>query len=405
MRSRDLSRFALFACVAIVMLAGCGGTQPPIAAPSMMAQSPASTGYKSLYSFGRGSDGRKPKAALIDVNGALYGTTYAGGTYADGTVFSVSTTGTEKVLYSFQGGNDGANPSASLLAVKGALYGTTKYGGGEPDGGTVFKISTGGREKVLHRFGPVPDGLFPVASLIDVKGELYGTTSNGGGASLCSDNCGTVYSINWNGSERVLHSFEMSSYSDGAIPLANLLDVKGTLYGTTEAGGSNYSYGPGTVFTTSTTGTESALYNFPYGSSGGAVPEAALINVNGTLYGTTGYGGGPNNGGTVFSITTAGSLTNLHSFGTGTDGSRPLAPLLHVRGTLYGTTSLGGAYGKGTVFSTSLTGTDEKVIHDFGHGTDGAMPLAGLIDVNGTLYGTTSAAGKYGDGTIFALTP
>jgi uncharacterized repeat protein (TIGR03803 family) len=124
MRSCDLNRFALFACVAIVMLAGCGGTQPPIAAPSMIAQSPASTGYKSLYSFGKGSDGQQPKAALIDVNGALYGTTYGGGVYSDGTVFSVSTTGTEKVLYSFQGdngsANNGANPSAALLAMKGA---------------------------------------------------------------------------------------------------------------------------------------------------------------------------------------------------------------------------------------------------------------------------------------------
>src|ERR1700722_5214624 len=129
MRSRDLKRFALNVCVAVVMLAGCGGSQPLISAPSMMAQSPASTGYKSLYSFGKGSDGQQPKAALIDVNGTFYGTTYAGGVYADGTVFSMSTTGTEKVLYSFQGGSDGANPSASLLAVKGVLYGTTEHDG------------------------------------------------------------------------------------------------------------------------------------------------------------------------------------------------------------------------------------------------------------------------------------
>jgi uncharacterized repeat protein (TIGR03803 family) len=131
---------------------------------------------------------------------------------------------------------------------------------------------------------------------------------------------------------------------------------------------------------------------------------AGLININGTLYGTA-RGGGPNYDGTAFSITTSGSLTSLHSFGSGTDGSRPYAPLLNVKGTLYGTTSLGGAYDEGTVFSMRLTGTDEKVLHSFGHGTDGAMPLAGLIDVKGTLYGTTPAGGKYGDGTVFALTP
>jgi uncharacterized repeat protein (TIGR03803 family) len=79
--------------------------------------------------------------------------------------------------------------------------------------------------------------------------------------------------------------------------------------------------------------------------------------------------------------------------------------LLNARGTLYGTTAGGGFYGKGTVFSMTLTGTDEKVLYSFGHGSDGATPLAGVIDVKGTLYGTTSAGGKYGDGTVFALTP
>ena len=98
-------------------------------------------------------------------------------------------------------------------------------------------------------------------------------------------------------------------------------------------------------------------------------------------------------------------MTTLHSFGSGSDAAYPAAPLLNVRGTLYGTTAYGGAYGKGTVFSMSLTGTDEKVLHSFGHGSDGETPLAGLIYVKGALYGTTSAGGKDGDGTVFALTP
>jgi uncharacterized repeat protein (TIGR03803 family) len=391
--------------VAVAMLFGCGGSQPPIVAPGAMAQIPSS-GYKSLYNFGKGSDGRNPKAALIDVNGALYGTTYKGGVNGDGTVFSMSTTGTEKVLYSFQGGSDGANPSASLLAVKGVLFGTTEYGGGKIDGGTAFKISTGGREKVLHSFGPVPDGLNPVASLIDVKGTLYGTTYQGGDDSSCFDNCGTVYSISMNGKEKMLHSF--AAYADGISPLANLIDVKGILYGTTEAGignpGSNTGFG--TVFSVSTTGTENVLYSFPY--SNGSYLAAGLINVNGTLYSTTlggGVYGSTYGDGTAFSITTSGSLTTLHSFGSGTDGIYPYAPLLNVKGTLYGTTSAGGAYGKGIIFSMSRTGADEKVLHSFGHSHDGSTPLAGLIDVNGTLYGTTSAGGKHGDGTVFALTP
>src|ERR1700722_12389247 len=151
-----------------------------------------------------GSAGQIPKAALIDVDGALYGTTYGGGVYADGTVFSVSTTGAEKVLYSFLGdngsANDGANPSASLLAVKGLLYGTTEYGGypssGGCNAGTVFRISTLGAEKVIYRFygyychdHVYNDGANPLASLIDVKGKLYGTTYSGGGGGIS----GTVF--------------------------------------------------------------------------------------------------------------------------------------------------------------------------------------------------------------------
>ena len=101
------------------------------------------------------------------------GTTYGGGK-GDGTVFSISTTGTEKVLYRFRGNKDGANPSASLIAVKGLLYGTTEYGGltANPSNGTVFRVSTTGSEKVLYRFygyyyqgKTYSDGANPVASL------------------------------------------------------------------------------------------------------------------------------------------------------------------------------------------------------------------------------------------------
>lgn len=156
------------------------------------------------------------------------------------------------------------------------------------------------------------------------------------------------------------------------------------------------------MFSIPTTGTEKVLYDLCCDE--GAGPFAGLININGTLYGTTSYKG-PYYGGAAFSITAAGSPTLLHTFGSGTDGSTSAAPLLNVKGTLYGATSAGGAYGKGTVFSMSLTGADEKVLHSFGSGSDGATPLAGLVNVKGTLYGTTSSGGKYGKGTVFALTP
>lgn len=408
---KALVRFALINAIA-ALLAGCGGSQLPTGAPGVMTQSRASTGYTVLHSFGkRYSGGQEPKAALIDVNGTLYGTTFAGGSTACvggcGVVFKITPFGKETTLYRFGSGNDGANPSASLLAVKGVLYGTTEYGGipsyGGCNAGTVFSVSTRGVEKVVYRFYgyychdiAYNDGGNPVASLIDVSGNLYGTTSSGGSGEFY----GTAFEVSTSGTEQVLFSF---GYASGANPVAGLADVAGTLYGTTEQGGA-YTDSSGTccgvAFSLSTTGTEKVLDDFVPGPNG-ASPTASLIDVKGNLYGTT-VGSGADYGGTAFSITTNGSLTLLHSFGSGTDGSSPWAPLLDVKGTLYGTTSAGGTYGKGTIFSMSLTG-DEKVLHSFGYQFDGATPLAGLVDVKGTLYGTTSAGGSYGNGTVFAL--
>jgi uncharacterized repeat protein (TIGR03803 family) len=229
-----------------------------------------------------------------------------------------------------------------------------------------------------------------------VRGKLYGTTSKGGDEEFD----GTAFEVTTKGKEKVLHSFFV--YGDGSDPVANLVNVGGTLYGDTRRGGQFTYAGYGTVFTVSTTGAENTLYNFPSGGSSGAGPVGALINVGGTLYGTCANGGPSSNFGTTFSITTSGSLTVLHNFGSGTDGRNPDASLLNVGGALYGTTAAGGEYGKGTIFKMTLTGK-EKVLHSFGHGSDGATPLAGLVDVKGRLYGTTSAGGRNDDGTIFAL--
>jgi uncharacterized repeat protein (TIGR03803 family) len=115
----------------------------------------ASGAEKVLYSFGGKPDGSYPIAPLIDVNGTLYGTTFLGGTSEDGTVFSISTTGKEKVLYSFTGGSDGEGPDAALLNVHGTLYGMTGFGGssscsasGYYGCGTVYSVNTSGVEKI-----------------------------------------------------------------------------------------------------------------------------------------------------------------------------------------------------------------------------------------------------------------
>ena len=138
--------------------------------------------------------------------------------------------------------------------------------------------------------------------------------------------------------------------SNGGSPYAALLDVNGTLYGTTEAGGSG---GTGTVFSLNpTTGALSTLASFT--GSNGAIPQAGLISVGGTLYGTTAGGGGSGGYGTVFSLNpTTGALSTLASF-TGSNGAYPYAGLISVGGTLYGTTYGGGSANDGTVFSLAL---------------------------------------------------
>ena len=442
---RELSRFALSACVATVTLAGCGGAQLPIGAPGTVPhsvvtsaprapRSPRSPTYKVVFSFD-GTDGSAPDGNLLDVNGALYGTTSNGGPSDDGNAFKLSLAGEQKILHSFSG-SDGANPVGSLIRVNGTLYGAT-FDGGDYNLGVVFSMSKSGTEKVLHSFGNSGDGWNPWP-LIIANGTLYGTTNAGGDRG----GKGTDFSISLTGKEEVLYSF--SDSFDGWFPTPGLVYAHGQLYGTTGAGGTNH-YGNagsvegrsvppapgarelihergvvplcasgcypdyGTVFRVSRTGAEKVLFTFG-GYSYGADPAAGLTLARGKLYGTTSFGGTYNYGsgsigGTAFTIKLDGSdEMMLHSFGYAPDGSNPEAPLLYVGGKLYGTTSGGGAYGNGTVFRMSLDG-HEKVLHSFGYGSDGATPVGGLIDVSGTLYGTTSAGGTYGDGTVFELKP
>ena len=405
------SRFALNLGTAAALIAGCGGSQPPVSlsregvAPQ---QSLGDQAYRILHEFGRSAgDGTNPYAGLIDVKGTLYGTTLNGGSNNSGTVFAITKTGEETVLHSFAGSefsssSDGAQPAAGLIDVNGTLYGTTYAGGAHLCGGvtcgTVFSITTSGTEKVLHSFDySATDGALPYAGLIDVNGALYGTTLQGGAHQCGGLTCGTVFSITTSGTEKVLYSFGKEA-RDGVYPEAALLDVGGTLYGTTSQGGT---YGRGTVFIISTAGKERVLYSF--GASGyhdGTDPSSALIDAGGTLYGTT-EKGGDGASGTVFSITKFGRQNLIYSF-NGDDGSQPVAGLIDVKGLLYGTTFMGGVKNVGTVFSVTKSG-GEKVLHSFRAGS-GENPFAGLVEVGGTLYGTTSQGGA-GGGTVFALSP
>ena len=289
------------------------------------ALNPSTGAQTVLHSFGSGTDGVNPWAGLLDVNGTLYGTTCCGGANANGgTVFALNPkTGVETVVYSFcsqTNCTDGAGPLASLTEVNGTLYGTTASGGANLACfcGTVFSVNpTTGAETVIYSFCSqknCKDGAGPVGSLIAVNGSLYGTTSGGGSNTNCPNSggfagCGTVFAIDLStGAETVLHSFGKGT--DGMQPDAGLTEVKGSLYGTTQQGGSNANCGwggqggCGTVFSIDlSTLRENVLYSFcsQANCTDGMFPLSNLVAVKGVLYGTTRLGG-TNGSGTVFAI-------------------------------------------------------------------------------------------------------
>jgi uncharacterized repeat protein (TIGR03803 family) len=373
---------------------------------SFAGQPNANHGYKLLYAFdkGKGLDGSYPDAGLTEMAGELYGTTSVGGGtpcisgFGCGTVFKVSTSGKESVLYRFKGSPDGSGPVDSLIVMNGALYGTTSEGGAgsgcnTPSGncGTVFKVTASGKETVLYTFKGGTDGSEPWGPLLAVKGTLYGTTVGGGATGY---GYGTVFSLTTSGKETVLHTF--GDNPDGAYPYGGLIALDGELYGTTYEGGPG---GYGSVFKISTSGNEQVIYGF-LGNGDGAEPQASLVAMNGELYGTT-VGGGANAIGTVFQVSTSGQESVLYSF-AGTTNAWPISALIASKGELYGTTLYGGSficgtvskhYGCGTVFKLSASGK-ESVLHNFRNTPDGSYPGGSLLAVNGTLYGTTEDGGR-----------
>jgi uncharacterized repeat protein (TIGR03803 family) len=366
------------------------------------------TDLKVLYEFKSNPDGKYPEAGLLSNSaGNLYGTTYFGGSYHDGTVFKLAPDGTETVLHVFAGdkNNDGQNPRAGLIAdSSGNLFGTTFGGGVSPGQGTVFKLSPGGTETILHTFTG-NDGAGPGAGalILDAAGNLYGTTVVGGTGNGGGGGAGVVFEIAADGTFSVLYNFQGGH--DGEFPEASLImDNSGNLYGTTSQGGSQNSYG--TVFKLAPGGTETVLYRFK-GTDGQDPWSGLIVGSDGNFYGMTGDGGS-NGDGTIFKLAPDATETVLYSFRGGEFGDQPVGNLLMgVSGNLYGTTNLGGIrhcfepFGCGTIFRLAPDGTF-KILHAF-DGQDGQLPYAGLIaDQSGNLYGTTQKGGR-GIGNIFSI--
>lgn len=425
------------------------------------------SGFAVLCNFD-GNAGGEPNQGLVEgVDGALYGTTAAGGSYLRGTIFRIQRNGAgQTVLYNFRGTNgDGGDPIGRLMqGSDGALYGTTEYGGFQGTGvlgrlgnGTIYKIGTNGSGyQRLHSFATSGnEGYFPQAGLTQGSdGLLYGVAFQGGTNSrgtvfklstsgtsfsvlyhfgsgagdgtnpegLIQGNdsllygmtvnggiqgAGTAFRLNTNGlGENIFHQFINPDGGDGINPQATLaMDSSGTWYGTTPGGGSN---GSGTVFKMNQSGSGyMILYSFGATNGDGTNPQGGVVRGrDGFLYGTT-YYGGTNGQGAVFRIgTNGGSYQILRHFGRTNDGNNPAAGLVQGSdGYLYGTTVQGGASGQGTVFKLSTSGSGYTNLYSFaGSPTDGANPEAGVLQgADARLYGTTAQGGANYEGTVFTM--
>lgn len=389
--------------------------------------------FTNIYNFGsNAADGVDPQPGVVfDKTGNLYGVASVGGASgANGMVFELTPPGIdgafwiETIIHQFSGKPDGAVSEGRLVVTtSGALFGTT-WAGGTQNLGSIFEAippaTAGGlwRQKVLYSFGQAPgDGVNPNAALLPAKPGFYGVTSGGG-----INGKGTVFQLSppasagdpW--TEKVLYSFK--STNDAAFPSSELvMDKSGNLYGTTTLGGTN---SDGAVYRLSPpvkpgdSWTETVLYAFS--GPDGSLPAGRLqLNADGSLYGTT-AGGGALGSGTVFQLTPpaqgGGSWTEtvLYSFSGGSaDGGSPSAGVIADKhGHLYGTAQHGGA-GGGVVFrldppSNGSASWAETILHSFS-GPDGFTPSSTLALHNGRLYGTTTQGGVFGTGTVFELLP
>ena len=360
-------------------------------------------GFQVLHSFS-GNDGRSPLAPLIFAGATgLYGSTRFGGNWDRGTLFSIERNGANfNSFFSFDepaNSDHGNGPYGRLLLFGAKLYGTT-YSGGNYNKGIVFSYNLGTTHvDVLHHFsGGGNDGAFPVSGLlrIDLQGIawIYGTTTQGGLA-----NQGSVFRIR----EYDLYfqplRFFIPGYNEGGVPYTGLVgDVFGNLYGSTYLGGPDNA---GTVFRISLSGSSYQVVHYFSGADGAGPCYGQALDASGFIYGAAENGGVDQNG-VVYRVATSGGETPIHSFRV--DGARPVGRLVEDgSGYLYGMTFNGGAAGFGTIFRVQRSGGGYTLLHSFS-GADGKEPLAGLTFVPpDLLYGTTNVGGANLAGVIFRI--
>jgi uncharacterized repeat protein (TIGR03803 family) len=323
-------------------------------------------------------------------DGSLWSTTFAQGMYDDGTAYRITPHGSLTVLNNFN--SQYAQPTGALvLAPSGIYYGITPAGGAS-NYGTVFSLDTEGTITVLYSFSG-SDGNFPFGPLtLGSDGNLYGTTEFGG-----SSIYGTVFKITPSGILTTLHSFGLLR-DDGYTPEGSALveAPDGAFYGVSDNGGLS---GQGIIYRITSSGNFAVVHNFDY--THGSTPMGTPVLANdGNLYGTT-LRGGSNGNGIIFRLELPGKFSVLRNFTFATDGGGPFAGLLQASDSkLYGTTSAGGPDGNGTIFSVTTKGKF-SVVNSFDFQ---AVDTNGIMQhTDGALYGVTQYGGTYDNGVVYRL--
>lgn len=342
--------------------------------------------------------GQTPNGDLLfGSDGNFYGMTSTGGTYTStGAIFKMSSTGTVTILKQFNNTSDGYYPNGELIkGSDGNFYGLTTSGG--PNSyGTIFKLTPAGVYTVLRSFNYSADGAGPRGHLVLAKdGNFYGITRTGG-----TYGYGTIFKITAAGAYTVLRS--LNNTTDGGNSYGSLTEgTDGNLYGITYSGGT---YSAGTAFKITTAGTFTVIHNFNEATEGGSSESDLIRATDGNFYSMC-YRGGTNSNGTIFKMTTAGTLTVLRHLSAGKDGGYPYGNLFqNSDGVLYGMMTAGGANSYGTIFKITTAGA-YTVLHSFVLATEGGTPNGSLIKgADGNFYGLTSSGGSLKGGTAFKVT-
>jgi uncharacterized repeat protein (TIGR03803 family) len=352
----------------------------------------------SLHWFTGGNDGGTPNGLALGSNGLLYGTTQTGGSFNDGTVFSITTNGVFTSLVSFDSTN-GSDPQAAVVqALDGDLYGTTD-GGGTNSAGTVFRMTLEGSLTSLYSFSN-KSSVNPYTPLVQAAdGDFYGATAD---ADMPGD--GNIFEMTSNEAPSVIYSF--TGGQDGTTPIGALAQGNdGNFYGMTTGGGA---YAHGGIFRMTPGGALTNIYYFK-GLTDGYNPIGALVQgTDGYFYGVTRRNtiSGLAFYGTIFKVSSNGVFTTLYALNpfVNGDGEYPFAGLMQATdGNFYGTTLFSSSAENGTLFRISPAGAF-TTLAIFDGSDDGSQPEAALVQgPDGAFYGTTTAGGPYGKGSIFRL--